>query len=322
MAIELKKVLVTGGAGFIGSHLATALVAEGSAVTVLDNLSSGRLSNLEEIRNSVSFLRGDIRDQETVIQAAQGCDTIFHLAAVVSVPQTINNPLDSTKVNDLGTLVVLEAARQNNVKRVVFASSAAVYGDDPQLPKHEDMKPKPLSPYAVQKLTGEYYCCLYSNLYGIQTICLRLFNIYGPRQDSSSPYSGVISIFMTKAVLNKPPVIYGDGRQSRDFLYVKDAVKAFLSAARAAGSGEAVLNVGTGKFITIKQLWGLISGLSGFNARAEYQKPRPGDIPKSVANVERARTTLGFEPDYSIAKGLEVTFDWYRKTQCSNWDIQ
>ena len=317
MANQLGKVLVTGGAGFIGSHLSTALVAEGCTVTVLDNLSSGRLSNLDEIKDHISFFQGDIRDQEIVKKSAHGCDAIFHLAAVVSVPQTIRQPVESNLVNDLGTLIVLEAARQNNIKKVVFASSSAVYGDDPQLPKHEDMKPKPLSPYAVQKLTGEYYGRLYHDLYGIQTTCLRLFNIYGPKQDPSSPYSGVISIFMTKAVLRKPPFIFGDGQQSRDFLYVQDAVKAFVLAARTASDSVTILNVGTGKFVTINQLWQIISRLSGFTAEAVYQQPRPGDILKSVASIERARSTLGFKPALPLEKGLEITFDWYKKIKRS-----
>ena len=317
MANQMKKVLVTGGAGFIGSHLSTALVAEGCAVIVLDNLSSGRLSNLDEIKDHISFLQGDIRDQETVKKAAHGCDAIFHLAAVVSVPQTIRRPVDSAWVNELGTLIVLETARQNNVERVVFASSSAVYGDDPQLPKHEDMKPKPRSPYAVQKLSGEYYGRLYSDLYGIQTTCLRLFNIYGPKQDPSSPYSGVISLFMTQAVLKRPPVIFGDGQQTRDFLYVKDVVKALILASRAANGGKAVLNVGSGNFITIKQLWEMISRLSDYTAEAEYQQRRPGDILKSVASIERVKSALGFEPDLSLEEGLEITLDWYRKNNDS-----
>jgi UDP-glucose 4-epimerase len=313
MANQMKKVLVTGGAGFIGSHLSTALVAEGCAVIVLDNLSSGRLSNLDEIKDHISFLQGDIRDQETVKKAAHGCDAIFHLAAVVSVPQTIRRPVDSAWINELGTLIVLETARQKNVERVVFASSSAVYGDDPQLPKHEDMKPRPRSPYAVQKLSGEYYGRLYSDLYGIQTTCLRLFNIFGPKQDPSSPYSGVISIFMTQAVLKMPPVIYGDGQQTRDFLYVKDVVKALILAGRSTNGGKAVLNVGSGNFITIKQLWEMISRLSDYTAEAQYQQLRPGDILKSVASIERVKSTLGFEPDLSLEEGLEITLDWYRK---------
>jgi UDP-glucose 4-epimerase len=315
MTFNFDKVLVTGGAGFIGSHLTSALVAEGCSVSVLDNLSTGRLSNLEKVKNQIFFHQGDIRNPETVNQAAAGCQAIFHLAAMVSVPQTIENPLESARINDMGTLYVLEAARRRRATRVVFTSSSAVYGDDPQLPKHEDMSPKPLSPYAVQKLSGEYYAQLYHELYGIKTTSLRLFNVFGPRQDPSSPYSGVISIFMSKALSKIPPSIYGDGIQSRDFIYVKDVVKASLLAASADNVAGISINVGTGRSVTINLLWDMICQMNGLEIKPQYVAPRPGDIPASVADIQRAESLLGFKPQYLFAKGLEQTFKWYKNNR-------
>ncbi|MBW2437021.1 MAG: SDR family NAD(P)-dependent oxidoreductase, partial [Deltaproteobacteria bacterium] len=211
MQLSFNNALVTGGAGFIGSHLVEALVEAGCRVTVLDNLSSGNIDNLTHLKGKFRFYQEDIRDASALLAAAENCEVVFHMAAVVSVPQTIENPVDAAAVNDTGSLLVFEAARKQGVKRVVFSSSCAVYGDDPRLPKREDMLPKPMSPYAVQKLAAEYYANVYDDLYGIETAVLRYFNVYGPRQDPSSPYSGVISIFMTEALLDEAAVIYGDG---------------------------------------------------------------------------------------------------------------
>jgi UDP-glucose 4-epimerase len=312
MTFGFDKVLVTGGAGFIGSHLTSALVAEGCLVSVLDNLSTGHLRNLEKVKHQILFHPGDITDPETVNQAAAGCDAVFHLAAMVSVPQTIENPLKSARINDMGTVHVLEAARRTGARRVVFISSSAVYGDDPQLPKHEDMNPKPLSPYAVQKLSGEYYAQLYHDLYGLKTTSLRLFNVFGPRQDPSSPYSGVISIFMSRALSQKAPSIYGDGTQSRDFVYVKDVVKAGLLAAAADNVTGISINVGTGRSIDINLLWDMICKMNGVEIKPQYVPPRPGDIPASVADIQRAESLLGFKPQHDFAKGLAQTFAWYK----------
>ena len=312
MKTGLSKALVTGGAGFIGSHLVDTLVKEGCDVVVLDDLSAGSLSNLKHVKDKITFYKGNIQDQKILMKAAENCETIFHQAALVSVTKTVDNPVDSALINDLGTLLVLESARQNKVKRVVLASSSAVYGDDPFLPKHENMPPKPMSPYAVQKLTGELYARIYYDLYGLETVCLRYFNVYGPRQDPSSPYSGVISIFMTKAVSKKPPVIYGDGKQYRDFVFVKDVVKANLLAATAEGTAGQTFNIGIGKNISINTLWDMICLLSGLNIEPEYRPPRPGDILESVASIEQAKSAMGFEADYSFEKGLEITFKWYK----------
>jgi UDP-glucose 4-epimerase len=285
MKLPFKNVLVTGGAGFIGSHLVDTLVSAGCKVAVLE-----------------------------ISTAAEGCEVIFHLAAIVSVPRTIEDPLDSAAVNDTGTLLVLDAAREKKARRVIFSSSCAVYGDDRRLPKQEDMNPKPQSPYAVQKLAAEYYARVYHELYGLEAVALRYFNVYGPKQDPSSPYSGVISIFMAKALHNEPAVIYGDGNQSRDFIYVQDVVRANLLAATAKGVGGQVMNIGTGRSVVIKQLWKTICALSGQNLEPEYAPKRPGDIIESVAGIGSAKALLGFEPEISFEKGLESTFEWYRKS--------
>ena len=314
MNLKFNKALVTGGAGFIGSHLVDALLSEGCRVTVLDNLSTGRLSNLEHIKERIMFYQGDIRDQEILFKAAKDCDVIFHQAAEVSVPRTVDNPVDSAMVNQMGTLFVLEAARKSHVRRVVLASSCAVYGDDPVLPKNENMNPKPQSPYAVQKLFGEFYARLYHELYGLETVCLRYFNVYGPRQDPSSPYSGVISIFMDRACSKKAPVIYGDGNQYRDFIFVSDVVKANLLAGNENGAMGKTLNIGTGRFIRINSLWEMSSKLAGVSIKPEYELSRPGDILESVADIDYAGKVLGFEPDYSFEKGLEITFNYYLTT--------
>jgi UDP-glucose 4-epimerase len=315
MALSVKKVLVTGGAGFIGSHLTEDLVAKGCRVTVLDNFSSGRRSNLTRVAADIELIEGDIRDLQAVERAAKGCEAIFHLAAVVSVPQTVAHPLDSAMVNDLGTLHVLEAARNAGTGAVVFASSSAVYGDDPGLPKRESMMPKPLSPYAVQKITGEYYARVYHDLYGIDTASLRFFNVFGPRQDPSSPYSGVISIFMSKAVAQIGPIIYGDGTQSRDFVYVSDVVRAIIAAATAQAAAGRSINVGTGTSIDINRLWRVIAGMAGLSSVPRYEPPRSGDIIASLAAVDLSESLLGFKTEVSLEDGLERTFRWYAASQ-------
>ena len=312
MNIKNKKALVTGGAGFIGSHIVDALVSSGCKVTVLDDLSTGRLSNLEHLKDNITFYKGDIRDRKALDTAVKDCEVIFHQAAVVSVPQTVEDPVGSAMVNEVGTLSLLESARKNNVKRVVLASSCAVYGDDPQLPKRETMVSKPLSPYAVQKLTGEYYARLYNDLYGLETVCLRYFNVFGPRQDPTSPYSGVISIFMSKAVSKEAPVIYGDGKQYRDFVFVNDVISANLLAASVDEASGKILNIGTGKYVAIDRLWEMTCDLCSLNIKPEYKPPRPGDIVESVANINKAKTVLGFNPKYSFEEGLKITFDWYK----------
>jgi len=309
--INSTKVLVTGGSGFIGSHLVDALVLAKCDVTVLDNLSTGNLYNLKHIKDRITFYEGDIRDKEILIKVSKACNIIFHQAAMVSVPQTVDNPVESAMVNDMGTLYVLEAARKNKIKRVVLASSCAIYGDDPDLPKQENMNPNPQSPYAVQKLTGEYYARLYFELYGLETVCLRYFNVYGPKQDPSSPYSGVISIFMTKASDKRVPLIYGDGNQYRDFIFVKDVVNANLLAANGSKAMGKIFNIGTGRYVRINELWEMICQLTENKIEPKYKPPRLGDVRESVANIDRARKALGFEPEYSFEQGLKETFEYY-----------
>ena len=310
--MKMNRVLVTGGAGFIGSHLSEALASEGLDVVVLDNLSTGNPANLFPIQDRIGFIQGDIRDRSILEEASENCDVVFHLAAIASVTQSVEDPIGSAMVNDMGTLHVLEAARKNGVKRIVLSSSCAVYGDDPGLPKDEMMDPRPLSPYAHQKLTGEGHARLYYSLYGVETVCLRYFNVYGPRQDPSSPYSGVISLFMTQAVKREPPVIYGDGMQYRDFIYVKDVVAANLLASRAAGKGGRIYNVGTGSFIRIGELWEHVARLAKLTVKPRFTSPRPGDILESVAGIDRIRSELGFSPEHRFEDGLRQTFQWYR----------
>ena len=318
MHVELNKALVTGGAGFIGSHLVEALLSAGCKVTVLDNLSTGNLFNLESVRKQITFYNNDIREPEVLEKAAEGCDVIFHLAAVVAVQETISSPVESAMINDIGTLNVLEAARAKNVRRLVFASSCAVYGDDPSLPKKEAMMPRPASPYAVHKLSAEHYARIYCELFGLETVSLRFFNVYGPRQDPSSPYSGVISIFMAKAVSNQTPVIYGDGNQSRDFVYVKDVVKANLLAAKTDNIAGKVLNIGTGSQVIINRLWELIATLGGQQSLPKYEAARSGDILHSVAGMELTQSTLNFKNDFTLEQGLERTFEWYRRQKAED----
>jgi UDP-glucose 4-epimerase len=312
---HIKNALVTGGAGFIGSHIVDALVETGCRVKVLDNLSTGSEANLAAVKDNIIFYEGDIRDRQLLEKAAEGCDVVFHLAALVSVPQSIEDPVDAALINEMGTLYILEAARAKGIRRVIFSGSSAVYGDDPHLPKKETMKLKPCSPYAIQKLTSEYYLRIGYEIYGLETISLRYFNVYGPRQDPSSPYSGVISIFLKMAAQQVSPIIYGNGKQSRDFIYVKDVVKANLLAATVAPAKGESVNIGTAQSIHINQLWEMICSLSGITVTPQYQPKRPGDIYASVACVDYAKSLLGFEIGYPFETGLELTYQWYHQQQ-------
>jgi UDP-glucose 4-epimerase len=309
----MKKCLVTGGAGFIGSNLVEHLVGASFEVKVLDNLSSGFLQNLEAVWEYIDFKEGDVRDMTTLKQIMSEVEVVFHQAALVSVPQSIEDPIETVMVNDLGTLNVLEAARHSGVRRVVFASSCAVYGDLPQLPKKEEMDTKPLSPYAASKLHGETYARLYGDLYGLETVCLRYFNVYGPRQDPSSPYSGVISIFMDNAARGETSTIFGDGEQYRDFVYVADVVQANLLAAQRKNISGVTINVGTGKSVTVNTLWKNIAELATLQGEPKRANFRPGDIRQSVAEISRSQELLDFEPRYSLEEGLQLTWEWYRK---------
>jgi UDP-glucose 4-epimerase len=307
----MDKVVVTGGAGFIGSHLAEALAGEGYRVTIVDDLSGGRLVNIAGLAANpdVEFVRGSVTDMHLLKQALRGARYCFHLAAIPSVPRSIADPLPSLEVNIGGTLNVLLAARDNGVARVVFASSSSVYGDTPTLPKREAMTPRPLSPYAVTKLTGEHYCRVFNDTYHLPTVCLRYFNVFGPRQDPDSPYAAVIPRFVKNITEGRPPVIYGDGEQTRDFTFVKDVVRANLLAAAADISG--VINVSRGEAVTINRLAATILQEMGSDLRPEYRPARPGDIRDSLADISRAKG-IGYRPGESFEAGLRETLDWYR----------
>ncbi len=312
--LPFQRALVTGGAGFIGSHLVDALAARGCRVTVLDNLSTGSLANLAQLDDRIGFVQADIRDEGALAQAAGGAEVIFHQAAVVSVPGSVQDPVGSASVNEAGTLGVLDAARRLGVRRVVLASSCAVYGDDPDLPKHENLPPAPSSPYAVQKLCNELYARLFHRLYGLETVCLRYFNVYGPRQDPSSPYSGVISIFIRRALAGEAPAIHGDGSQSRDFVFVADVVRANLLAAASPPAAGSLFNVGTGEGVRIDRLWQLIADLSGSAAVPRRLPPRAGDVHASRAATRHAAAGLGFRSRFSLREGLEETIRWHTRS--------
>jgi len=304
----MKHALVTGGAGFIGSHIVDRLVADGCRVRVLDDFSTGKMENLAGA-GDVEVIRGDIGDPETVNNAMASIDLVFHQAAIASVPRTIEDPPGSQRTNYQGTLNILEAARQSAVKRVVFASSAAVYGDDPTLPKTEDMIPRPQSPYAVDKLASEYACLTYYHLYGLETVCLRYFNVYGPRQDPSSPYSGVISIFADRLKNNIQPVIFGDGEQTRDFIYISDVVDANLHAANEYAAVGEVFNVATGVQVSLNDLLKVMAGIYEVDAKPVYKKSRAGDIRHSLAAIEKGIVVLKQVPGVKLGEGLGIFLD-------------
>jgi UDP-glucose 4-epimerase len=307
------KILVTGGAGFIGSHLAHAFVAAGHRVRVVDNLGAGRRANLAEVAGDVEFVEGDCADPATAERAARGMDVVYHEAAVPSVARSVEDPASSHRNSATATLTMLVAARDAGVRRFVYAGSSSVYGDAAALPKREDMTPHPLSPYAVGKLAGEQYVRIFSSLYAMETVTLRYFNVFGPRQDASSPYSGVISLFITALLAGRRPVIHGDGRQSRDFTYVANVVDGNLRALTAKGLKGQAVNLATGRRITLNALLKALGRELGVDARAEHLPARPGDIRHSLADVRLARRLLGYRPTVDFETGLRLTLDWYRE---------
>jgi nucleoside-diphosphate-sugar epimerase len=305
--------LVTGGAGFIGSHLVQRLLEQGERVRVLDDFSTGRRSNLAGLERDCELIEGDIRDRELVQGCMQGVEVVYHLAARASVPRSVEQPLAAHEVNVTGTLNLLLAARESGVRRFVYSSSSAAYGDTPTLPKSEEMAPQPRSPYAVSKLAGEYYCTCFAQVYGLSTISLRYFNVFGPRQDPDSPYAAAIPAFLTRMLSGRPPIIYGDGEQSRDFCYIDNVVEANLRAAGTAGGSGEVFNIACGERITLNAIVALINHRLGTDLSPLYEPPRPGDVRHSLAALERARTVLGYEPKVMFAEGLERTIEWYRR---------
>jgi nucleoside-diphosphate-sugar epimerase len=306
------RYLVTGGAGFIGSNTVDELVRRGHSVVVLDDLSSGKEENLSEVRSKITFVKGSITDIEAVQKAMQQAEYVIHLAARTSVPRSVKDPLDTNRINVDGTLNVLIAARDNRVKRVVFAASSSAYGETPTLPKREDMQPQPISPYGVSKYVGELYAQAFGRCYGMETVCVRYFNIFGPRQDPDSPYSGVLSRFATAFLEDQQPVIFGDGEQTRDFTFVDNAVQANLLACEAPTASGGVFNVGTGSRVSLNQTLEYLRRISGKKLQAKYDPPRDGDIRDSQADISRARQVLGYEPTVMFEEGLERTFEWYR----------
>ena len=309
----MNKCVVTGGAGFIGSALVRGLLAGGAGqVCVIDNLHTGHEENLEEVRRSIDFHRADIRDYEAIASLVRGADTVFHLAAIPSVPRSISEPVLSHEVNADGTFNVLRACAQGGVGRVVYAASSSAYGGSDVLPKTESMAPDPKSPYAVQKLTGEYYARVFHLCFGLETVALRYFNVYGPRQDPSSPYSGVISVFIKSLCQRRPPLIHGDGEQSRDFTYVEDVVDLTLKAALAPGVAGRMFNAGNGNRYTLNHVWEVLQGIDGVRIPASYGPPRAGDVLHSQADTAAAIRDLGHAPRFSLEDGLRRTLAWYR----------
>jgi nucleoside-diphosphate-sugar epimerase len=307
----MTRYLVTGGAGFIGSHLVDALLEGGAQVRVLDNLSTGRRANLEQALTQIEFVEGDVRNGETVRRAMQNVDYVLHQAALPSVQRSITDPLTTNEVNVTGTLNVLLAAREATVKRVVMASSSSVYGDTPTLPKHEAMPAQPRSPYAVSKLAAERYCLSFYEVYGLPTVALRYFNVFGPRQDPASQYSAVIPRFITALLKGEAPTIYGDGTQSRDFTFVANVVQAnLLACERDAASGK-VMNIACGARYTLLDLHADLARIIGTEIEPVCEAPRPGDVKHSLAAIEVARQALGYEPSVSWAEGLQRTVAWY-----------
>jgi len=310
--VKGKSVLVTGGAGFIGSHLVRALTAEGAAVRVLDNLSTGQYARFAGMERKIDFQEGDIRNAVACRNACRGVDTVFHLAAYISVPGSLRDPITADAINISGALNMLLAARDSGVRRLVFSSSSAVYGDTEALPTSEDTLPRPASPYGIEKLYGEHMARLFSQIHGLETASLRYFNVYGPGQNPESEYAAVIPKFITLMLAGQTPTIFGDGTQTRDFLYVDDVVRANLLAARAEGIGGEVFNIAGGRSISLNELTSGLARAMGVENRADHGPPRQGDILHSCADVAKARERLGFTPEFDLGAGLAKTVEYYR----------
>jgi nucleoside-diphosphate-sugar epimerase len=308
--------MVTGGAGFIGSHIASGLLAGGARVRILDDLSTGHRENIDEIGGDIDFIQGSVADEQLLAKALDNVELIFHEAAIPSVPRSVEAPRQTHIASVDGTFSLLLAARNAGVKRVVYAASSSAYGDQPTLPKSEQMPPDPLSPYAVAKLVGEYYCKVFTRVYGLETVSLRYFNVFGPRQDPGSQYSGVVSRFISALTTNERPVIYGDGEQSRDFTYIDNVVAANLSAASAPNAAGKVINIANGKRITLNELLSELKQLTGrTDVTAEYREPRVGDVRHSLADISMARELLGYESKVELREGLQRTLDWWKTSR-------
>ncbi len=309
----MNRHVVTGGAGFIGSALVRGLLAQDCRVHVIDNLSTGKLDNLQDVADSITVHEIDIRDYDRVARVISGATRVFHLAALPSVPKSILDPVSSHQTNIDGTFNVFRAASEGKVGRVVHAASSSAYGDTAVLPKVETMLPRPKSPYALQKLVGEYYGSVFSDCFALETVSLRFFNVFGPRQDPTSVYSGVLSLFLNALIERRSPVIYGDGEQSRDFTYVEDVVALLLKASAAPGVSGKVFNAGNGNRYTLNETWQLLQKIEGVDLPAKYGPPRSGDVRDSQADVTAAVRELGHAPRFTFEQGLRLTLDWYRQ---------
>ena len=308
--------LVTGGAGFVGSHIAAGLTASGARVRVIDDLSTGYRENLEEIGGDLDFIQGNVADEGILQRALEDVEIVFHEAAIPSVPRSVDNPRQTHVACVDATFSLLVAAREKGIRRIVYAGSSSAYGDQPTLPKIETMLPEPLSPYAVAKLVGEYYAQVFTRVYGLETVTLRYFNVFGPRQDPSSQYSGVISRFISALLTNERPVIYGDGEQSRDFTYIDNVVSANLKAAETSKGVGSVVNIANGERISLNQLLKELISITGkSDVTPDYQPVRAGDVKHSLADITRARELLGYEPQVDLRTGLQKTIDWWKQSR-------
>ncbi len=309
--------LITGAAGFIGSTLTRALLAQGEEVRGLDNFATGKPENLAEVREQIEFHETDLADLDGLNRACQGVDYVLHQAAIPSVPRSVKDPLGNNRANVDGTLNLLVAARDAKVKRVIYAASSSAYGDTPTLPKREDMPPNPISPYATAKLASEYYMTSFYRCYGLETVCLRYFNVFGPRQDPASPYSGVLAKFITQMLRKEQPTIFGDGKQSRDFTFVQNVVEANLLACKADAKGVTgkVFNVATGRRTDLYQTFLILKKLTGYSGDVKYGPDRPGDVKHSLADISRAAEFLGYKPKVDFEEGLSRTIEWYRSRE-------
>jgi nucleoside-diphosphate-sugar epimerase len=309
----LSSYLVTGGAGFVGSYLVRFLLDKGERVRVLDNFSTGKRENLDEViaANGVEVVEGDLNDEQAVGEAVRDVDFVLHEAAIPSVPRSVDNPVESHEANASGTLSLLQAARAAGVRRVVYASSSSVYGANPELPKVETMRTEPMSPYAVAKLAAEHYCMVFHRLYGLETVALRYFNVFGPRQDPNSPYSGVVSRFIDAIISETPPTIHGDGEQTRDFTYVENVAEANFAACHQEAAAGGVYNIGCQKRISLNELWKTMAELTGSKLEPQRAPVRAGDVPHSLADISAARRDLGLDPKIGVREGLEKTLRFY-----------
>lgn len=308
--------LVTGGAGFIGSHIAAALASNGARVRIVDDLSTGHRENLDEINGDIDFVQGSVADQDVLNRVLDGVELVFHEAAIPSVPRSVEDPRQSHVASVDGTFSLLLAARDRKVRRVVYAASSSAYGDQPTLPKVEDMLPDPLSPYAVAKLVGEYYCQVFTRVYGLETVSLRYFNVFGPRQDPGSQYSGVVSRFISALLSKERPVIFGDGEQSRDFTFIDNVVDANLKAASTVDGIGKVINIANGERVTLNELLAELQDLTGtLELQPDYRETRVGDVRHSLADTSRARQWLDYEPKVHLREGLLRTIDWWKTSR-------